>query len=109
MQRRKFVQQSLLTGASIFTAATVGASEKTFYKTAAEKPFNLDYGFHDGMFKNSAGAEFTDQIKFGYDMGFRSIEDNGYMGRTVDQQKKIGETLTKLGMRMGVFVVGFDK
>jgi hydroxypyruvate isomerase len=55
MKRRKFVQQSLLTGASIFTAAAVSASEKTYYKTAAEKPFNLDYGFHDGMFKNSAG------------------------------------------------------
>jgi hydroxypyruvate isomerase len=109
MQRRKFVRQSLLTGASIFTAAAVSASEKTSYKTAAEKPFNLDYGFHDGMFKNSAGAEFTDQIKFGHDMGFRSIEDNGFMGRPIEQQKKIGDTLTSLGMRMGVFVVGFDK
>ena len=109
MQRRKFVQQSLLSGASVFAAAAVKASQHTSRKTAAEKPFNLDYAIHDGMFKNSAGAEFTDQIKYAYDMGFRSIEDNGFMGRSVEMQNKIGETLTKLGMRMGVFVVGFDK
>ncbi len=64
--------------------------------------------FHDGMFKNSGGTDFTDQIKFAYDMGFRSIEDNGFMDRSIDQQKKIGDTLAKLGMRMGVFVVNFD-
>ena len=41
-------------------------------------------------------------------MGFRSIEDNGMMGRTADQQKKIGDTLSKLGMNMGVFVITSD-
>ena len=45
-----------------------------------DKPFNLNYGFHDGMFKNHGGADFIDQIKFAYDKGFRSIEDNGMMG-----------------------------
>ena len=56
------------------------------------------------MFKNHAGDNFTDQIKFGYDNGFRAIEDNGMSGRPEDQQKKIGDMLTKLGMAMGVFV-----
>lgn len=41
-------------------------------------------------------------------MGFRSIEDNGMMGRTPEMQKKIGETLASLGMRMGVFVITSD-
>ncbi len=41
-------------------------------------------------------------------MGFRSIEDNGMMGRNADQQKKIGDTLAKLGMDMGVFVITSD-
>jgi hydroxypyruvate isomerase len=103
MERREFVQKTILAGASVVTAAVTKANENG--KALAEKPFNLNYGIHDGMFRNNGGAEFTDQIKYAYDMGFRSIEDNGMTGRTEDQQKKIGDTLAKLGMTMGVFVV----
>lgn len=71
----------------------------------ADKVFNLDYAPHEGMFGNSAGKDFIDQIKYMYDKGFRSIEDNGMTGRTPEMQSKIGATLAKLGMRMGVFVV----
>ena len=108
MERRKFLNQSLLAaGASIFAGSTVLAGKKSgnYIHTAADKPFNLNSGFHDGMFKNSGGADFIDQIKFAYDMGFRSIEDNGMMKRTPEMQKKIGDTLAKLGMSMGVFVL----
>lgn len=104
MKRRAFMQNSLLAGASVLTAGIAKANGIT-KSGIAEKPFNLNYGIHDGMFRNHAGNDFIDQIKFAYDMGFRSIEDNGYTGRTPEQQKKIGETLTKLGMVMGVFVV----
>jgi len=104
MKRRAFMQNSLLAGASVLTAGITKANDIT-KSGIAEKPFNLNYGIHDGMFRNHAGNDFIDQIKFAYDMGFRSIEDNGYTGRTPEQQKKIGETLTKLGMVMGVFVV----
>lgn len=69
------------------------------------KTFNMDYAPHEGMFSNSAGKSFLDQIQFMYDQGFRSIEDNGYLDRPVDEQTKIGNLLAKLGMRMGVFVV----
>lgn len=101
MKRRTFVQKSLLAGASVMAAGIAEGKEKNW----VEKPFHLNYGFHDGMFRNHAGNDFIEQIKFGYDMGFRSIEDNGYTTRTPEQQKKIGETLAKLGMTMGVFVV----
>ena len=84
-------------------------TEDRFVTTRTEaKPFNLDYAFHDGMFKNHGGEDFLEQIKWAYDQGFRSIEDNGTMGRTVEQQKKIGDLLAKLGMRMGVFVITSD-
>lgn len=105
MQRRKFMQQSLLAGGAILTSsANVFAKSNIENLTAGEKPFHLNYGFHDGMFKNHAGDDFIEQIKFGYDNGFRSIEDNGMSGRPEDQQKKIGDMLAKLGMSMGVFV-----
>jgi len=73
-----------------------------------DKPFNLNYAFHDGMFKNHGGNDFIDQIKFAHAKGFRSIEDNGMMSRPAEQQKKIGDTLAQLGMTMGVFVITSD-
>jgi hydroxypyruvate isomerase len=60
------------------------------------------------MFKNNGGEDFLGQIKWAYDQGFRSIEDNGMMARPVDEQKKIGDLLVKLGMKMGVFVITSD-
>jgi hydroxypyruvate isomerase len=108
MERRHFMQQSLLAGASLVTASSVLGNVQSSTEVMADKPFNLDYAFHDGMFGNSAGASFIDQIKFAYDKGFRSIEDNGMMERPVEEQKKIGDTLAKLGMRMGVFVITSD-
>ena len=100
------MQQSLLTGGALITSAIAATAKNTISANDVpdEKIFNLNYGFHDGMFKNHAGDNFTDQIKFGYDNGFRAIEDNGMSGRPEDQQKKIGDMLTKLGMAMGVFV-----
>jgi hydroxypyruvate isomerase len=104
MNRRHFLRNGVLAGAAVSATATVFGTENKKNKQP-DKPFNLDYAFHDGMFKNHGGADFIDQIKFAYDKGFRSIEDNGMTGRSVEQQTKIGETLAKLGMKMGVFVV----
>jgi hydroxypyruvate isomerase len=106
MQRRHFLKSGLTAGAATAFSSSVFANLHTYKEGAitAEKPFNLDYSFHDGMFKHHAGDSFIDQIKFGHSMGFRSIEDNGMRGRTPEQQKQIGETLAKLGMKMGVFV-----
>ncbi len=48
------MRNSLFTGASLATAAVaLGKSdEKEDTLTNAEKTFNLDYAFHDGMFRN---------------------------------------------------------
>jgi hydroxypyruvate isomerase len=107
MNRRHFVRSGLLAGAALSTSTPVFAKEKII-TMQQDKPFNLNYAFHDGMFKNHGGNDFIDQIKFAHDKGFRSIEDNGMMSRPVEQQKKIGDTLTQLGMTMGVFVVTSD-
>jgi hydroxypyruvate isomerase len=107
MQRRQFLQQSILAGAAAVTGTTAMAGTQRS-TSIAEKPFQLDYAFHAGMFKNNAGDSFLDQIRWAYDKGFRSIEDNGMMSRSADEQKKIGDLLAKLGMRMGVFVITSD-
>jgi len=110
MQRRRFLKQGFAASAATLLApAAIGReSNKNVENTLAEKPFNLNYAFHEGMFKHHAGADFIDQIKFAHSMGFRSIEDNGMMGRSPEMQKKIGDTLAQLGMQMGVFVITTD-
>ena len=90
MQRRKFMQQSLLAGGALLTSATNAYAKSNLKNTATdEKPFHLNYGIHDGTFKNLAGDDFIEQIKFAHSMGFRSIEDNGMMARPAEQQKKL--------------------
>ena len=97
----------MLTGAASLAAPLV-TSSRAGEPPPAGNPFRLNYAFHEGMFAASAGQDFLDQIRFGYDQGFRSIEDNGYMDRPVAEQEKIGALLARLGMTMGVFVVNFD-
>ena len=104
MQRRKFMQQSALASASILAASSLKANNPQNNSDT----FTLNYAIHDGMFAETAGKDFLDQIQFAYDNGFRAIEDNGMMDRPADEQKKIGDLLAKLNMRMGVFVVNFD-
>lgn len=105
MERRKFLQQGTLAGISAFALSGITTSSKAAAGAAKESTFNLNYAPHDGMFKNSAGGDFLDQIKFMHDKGFRSIEDNGMLGRSSSDQEKIGNLLNKLGMTMGVFVI----
>jgi len=105
MERRNFLKQNLMASGALLSSS---AFANTTASPLAEATFKLNYGFHDGMFRSHAGDDFIEQIKFAHSMGFRSIEDNGMMGRTPAMQEKIGNTLASLGMTMGVFVISFD-
>lgn len=107
MYRRTFLQKGSLAGAALISAGLSSRASQNQVLDAG-KPFNLDYAFHDGMFANHGGKDFVDQIKFAFDQGFRSIEDNGMMSRTAQEQERIGKTLDSLGMKMGVFVITSD-
>ena len=99
MNRRNFVRNSLLAGAAL------GATKTTFGKSSApHAKFNMKYAPHLGMFKNSAGEDPIDQLKFMADQGFTAFEDNGMKGRDVELQKKMAKTMEQLDMEMGVFV-----
>lgn len=102
------MQQSVLAGAALVTGNSVIAQHSNNVAADSIRPFKLLYGIHDGMFRNNAGSDFIEQIKFAYDIGFRAIEDNDMMSRPVDQQTAIGNMLGSLGMHMGVFVIAFD-
>lgn len=103
MERRGFIKKmglgSTILGLSGAMTAPVFAGNK------AAPTFNMDFAPHFGMFKNSAPGGIVDELKFMADQGFRSLEDNGMLKRSVADQEIIGKTLNDLGMRMGVFVV----
>jgi hydroxypyruvate isomerase len=102
MNRRNFISRSVAGAGAAFVLSHASANG---IASAAGQAFKLNYAPHDGMFKNSAGTDFVDQIKFMADQGFRSVEDNGMLGRSVAEQERIGKALSQLGMTMGVFVV----
>jgi hydroxypyruvate isomerase len=107
MKRRNFSKN--LFSLPFLTTATWGSVAVLNKKEDKKpKPFKLKYAPHFGMFENSAGKDLIDQLKFMADNGFQAMEDNGMMGRPPQLQTQIGETMAKLNMQMGVFVVGFD-
>ncbi|MGJ1430067.1 hydroxypyruvate isomerase family protein [Sphingobacterium spiritivorum] len=108
MKRSDFLRNAALVSGAALTGNALQASEQKKQNLFTEqkgKTFKLNYAPHQGMFQDSAGKNFLDEIQYFYDLGFRAIEDNGYLGRSVEEQEKIGNLLAKLGMTMGVFVV----
>lgn len=105
MQRRNFLKNAAASGIALSGITSFMNSTAAESKVSNSAKFKLKYAPHFGMFKNSAGEDLIDQIKFMADQGFTAFEDNGMMGREPALQSKIGETLAKLDMTMGVFVV----
>ncbi len=104
MNRRNFIA----TGAASLVAAGVTETVAGTEATAPGRTFKLKYAPHFGMFKEHAGADLIDQLKFMRDQGFTALEDNGLPDRPVAEQVKIGKALADLGMEMGVFVATKD-
>jgi hydroxypyruvate isomerase len=106
MNRRDFIgRAALASGAVSLMGSSAFAQPNKTPLQAVGKPFKMDYAPHFGMFKNHVGDDPIEELKFMFDQGFRSLEDNGMLGRPVEMQNKIAATLERLGMRMGVFVI----
>jgi len=109
--RRNFIKKATATGAAILAAPVVFGSAAASIQqkaTASTAPFKLKYAPSIGMFREHAGKEIIDNIKFCYDMGFRAMFDNGLMGRPVEDQMKIANEMQRLGMELGPFVLYAD-
>lgn len=92
--------ETLAVGATLSAARPSRAHESA----TADNKFKLKYAPHFGMFKNLAGKDVVDQVKFIADQGFSAIEDNEMMQRPVEEQERIAKEMTRLDLEMGVFV-----
>jgi hydroxypyruvate isomerase len=100
MDRRTFIASGLVAGAAAASTANAQEPKAGGHPSA----FKLKYAPHFNMFKNSAGNDPIDQLKFAADQGFTAWEDNGMMRKPVDLQEKIARVMDDLGIEMGVFV-----
>ena len=103
MKRRTFIKKNAIVTLTPFITTGLLARNKKI-KSLSEKPFQLNYAPHFGMFESMAGKDLIDQIQFMHDQGFRSLEDNGMKNRSKKTQNDIAKKMEKLGMSMGVFV-----
>jgi hydroxypyruvate isomerase len=104
INRREFMITGAVSGMAMGSVA--GGAEASL--VAPARKFKLKYAPHFGMFKAHAGEDLVDQLTFMHDQGFTALEDNDLPNRPVAVQEKIGQTLAKLNMEMGVFVATKD-
>jgi hydroxypyruvate isomerase len=109
--RRNFIKRAATTGAAIMAAPAVfgtAAASKQQKATDATAPFKLKYAPGLGMFRQNAGQDPIDNIKFCHDQGFRAMFDNGLPGREPELQDKIVAEINRLGMELGPYVLRGD-
>ncbi|MBL7699282.1 MAG: TIM barrel protein [Chitinophagaceae bacterium] len=99
MERRTFLKNGILTAAvGITTAGNAQAERKQ------STPFRMKFSPEFGIFAAVAGKDPADQVKWGYDQGFRAWENTGLKSKSIAEQERISQAVQKLGMEFGQFV-----
>jgi len=99
LSRRNFI------GGAAAAALTVSAMTSNAKAAGNGKCFKLKYAPNPGMFRQHAGKDYFDNIKFMADEGFTAMFDNGLMGKPKDMQEKIAKEMARHKMTMGPFVM----
>lgn len=103
MERRSFIRNGLLAGTAIAAGIkTLSAQGSTGSQKV--KPFNMKFSPEFGIFEDLAGKDVLDQIRWGYDQGFRAWENTGLKEKSAEEQERISKTVQQLGMEFGQFV-----
>lgn len=103
----KISRRGLMASAAA-AAVAISARTNTARAAASPKRFKLKYAPSLGQFKEHAGNDPIDQLKFMADEGFSAMFDNGLMGRPKDVQEKIAGEMSRLDMTLGPFVLYAD-
>ncbi|WP_339925723.1 TIM barrel protein [uncultured Cyclobacterium sp.] len=105
MKRRIFFKNSLVAGAATFAGLSLPLGREAVAKAS---PFNMKFSPDFGLFAEIAGKAPENQIRWGHDNGFHAWECTFLQRRPLEEQKRISDTLQKLGMEFGQFVGTMD-
>jgi len=103
----KMSRRGLMASAAAAAVAISAGASKSRAATASKK-FKLKYAPSFGQFRQHAGNDLIDQLKFMADQGFSAMFDNGMMGKPKDVQEKIAKEMSRLDMTLGPFVLYAD-
>jgi hydroxypyruvate isomerase len=106
-RQSKLSRRDLMTSAAAAAVALSAGTSTTQAATPSGK-FKLRYAPSFGTFRQHAGNDLIDQLKFMADQGFSAMFDNGLMGKPTDVQEKIAKEMTRLDMMLGPFVLYAD-
>jgi hydroxypyruvate isomerase len=104
MNRHTFIKNTSLAGAAALIFGIADPVSSSARSQKKEKPFNMKFSPEFGIFKEVVGKDVIDQIKWGYDQGFRSWENTRLKSRPIQEQESISKTIQQLGMEFGQFV-----
>jgi hydroxypyruvate isomerase len=107
LSRRQFIGGAAM-GAAALSAIPLHAGKRNTHPRTASPGFKLKYAPSLGMFREHAGKDPLDQLKFMADQGFRAMFDNGLMRRPVQTQEAISKEMARLNMTLGPFVAYAD-
>lgn len=108
MERRNFIKNAAASGIALTGLTGILSASASESKVSNSAKFKLKYAPGLGTFRESAGNDPIDNIKFIADQGFTAVFDNGLAGRTPEMQEKIGSELARLGLDLGPFIVYAD-
>ncbi len=101
MKRRTFVKDGILAASALSFSSSFARKSN---RISTDNVFKMKFSPEFGIFGDVAGSNPLDQIKWGYDHGFRAWENTGLKSRPVEEQEKISKTVQGLGMEFGQFV-----
>ena len=102
LSRRDFIAG---TAAAALTVSAVAHRAKA---AGSSGKFKLKYAPGLGAFREHAGNDPIDNLKFMADEGFSAMFDNGMMGKEPAIQERIARTMDDLDMMLGPFVLYAD-
>ncbi|MBD3414699.1 MAG: TIM barrel protein [Candidatus Aminicenantes bacterium] len=107
MSRRTFIGAAAASLASLsMNPLKARASRRSGGQNSAR--FQMKYAPSLGFFREHAGKEPLDHVRFAADQGFRAVFDNGLMNKAPDLQEKIAAELSRRDMDLGPFVAYAD-
>ncbi|MHC4361721.1 MAG: TIM barrel protein, partial [Planctomycetota bacterium] len=92
------------TAAAVVSAAVTVAEGQDSTGVKPGGKFRLRYAPSLGQFRNHAGKDPIDNIKFAADEGFRAMFDNGFMRKSPERQEAIAKEMARLDMILGPFI-----